>query len=177
MERIYQFRRVAPYPVAVAYGLDTASVRREFRARMLPNVITTGLACLVVIMLSAYAARAVEKRKQAEVGAAAARLAAELGERLRIALDGAGLAPFERDLRTGQGLWGERIRQLYGVGPELERNKLSDWMAIIHPGGQGARDGRFPFGDRRRTAQHRLPHHDAGRHGPLDRLARQPAVR
>jgi two-component sensor histidine kinase len=140
VERIYRFRKVAPYPVHVAYGFETAAVRREFRERMLPSLVTTGLACIVLVLLSAYAARSVTGRKQADIAAEAARLAAEsqrraaaLGEELRIALDGARLAPFERDLTTGEGRWTERIRELYGVGPELERNTIEDWMRLIHP--------------------------------------------
>ncbi len=140
VERIYRFRHVAPYPVHVAYGYDMGSVRREFRDRMLPNLLTTGLACAILVLLSAYAARSVAERQQADIAAQGARLAAEsqrraaeLGARLEIALDGAGLAPFERDLSTGEGHWSERIRGLYGVGPELERNSVEDWMRIIHP--------------------------------------------
>ncbi len=140
VERIYQFRKVAPYPVHVAYGFETSAVRREFRERMLPSLLTTGLACAILVMLSAFTARSVARRQQAEVAAEAAKLsaesqrkAAELGESLRIALDGARLAPFERDLTTGDGRWTERIRELYGVGPELERNTVEDWMRIIHP--------------------------------------------
>ncbi len=140
VERIYRFRHVAPYPVHVAYGYDMGSVRREFRDRMLPNLLTTGLACAILVLLSAYAARSVAERQQADIAAQGARLAAEsqrraaeLGARLEIALDGAGLAPFERDLKTGEGHWSERIRALYGVGPELERNSVEDWMRIIHP--------------------------------------------
>ncbi len=140
VERVYRFRKVAPYPVHVVYGYETAAVRSEFRARMLPNLLTTGLACAVLVLLSAYSARSVAERQRAEIAAEAARLAAqsqrqaaELGEGLRIALDGARLAPYQRDLATGQGLWTERIRALYGVGPELERNSVEDWMRLIHP--------------------------------------------
>ncbi len=52
VERIYRFRHVAPYPVHVAYGYDMGSVRREFRDRMLPNLLTTGLACAILVLLS-----------------------------------------------------------------------------------------------------------------------------
>jgi len=140
VERMYEVRKVEPYPIQVAYGLSVASMRQEWRERMLPSLASTALACVLLILLSAYAARAVADRQRAEIQAQAARLAAasqkeaaELGENLRIALDGARLAPFERDLVTGEGRWGERIRQLYGLGPEFERNTTDDWMAIIHP--------------------------------------------
>ncbi len=140
IERIYRFRHVSPYPVHVAYGYETAAVRREFQERMLPSLLSTGLACALVVLLSGFAARSVAERQKAEISAEAARLGAEsqrqaakLGEELKIALDGARLAPFERNLATGEGRWTERIRELYGVGPELERNSVEDWMRIIHP--------------------------------------------
>ncbi len=140
VERIYRFRHVAPYPVHVAYGYDMGSVRREFRDRMLPNLLTTGLACAILVLLSPMprapwpsGSRRISPRRGRGSRLSRSAAAAELGARLEIALDGAGLAPFERDLTTGEGHWSERIRALYGVGPELERNSVEDWMRIIHP--------------------------------------------
>lgn len=49
------------------------------------------------------------------------------------ALDAARIRYFERDLRTGDGYWPQATRELFGVGPEHERNSRDFWFSLIHP--------------------------------------------
>jgi PAS domain S-box-containing protein len=140
VERLYRARQVGSYPVYVVYGREAAAIGAGWRRAMLPFAALTLLASLALFWLARFAARLAEAQRKAEVESEAARLraeasqqTAELNESLRLALDGARVAPYERDLKTGQGYWRERIRDLYGVGPEFERNTVADWFGIVHP--------------------------------------------
>jgi two-component sensor histidine kinase len=140
VERLYRARQVGSYPVYVVYGREAAAIAAGWRRAMLPFAALTLLASLALFWLARFAERLAEAQRKAEVESEAARMraeasqqTAELNESLRLALDGAKVAPYERDLKTGNGHWRERIRDLFGVGPELERNTVADWLNIVHP--------------------------------------------
>jgi len=61
---------------------------------------------------------------------------AELAERLRLAIDAAGVGIWEFDLRSGNTIWTEQMYALYGVPAHEAPYRFEQWLQSIHPGDQ-----------------------------------------
>jgi PAS domain S-box-containing protein len=138
--RLLDGRRVGDYPVYVAYGLPASVLHAAWLRQTGPVALWALLSSGLLLYLVFRAQRAAQGTRQAEVAAQAARLRAVNAEalasneeRLRIALEGARLGLFERDLRSGIGHWDERTRDLLAVGREWRSNSRTDWLGRIHP--------------------------------------------
>jgi PAS domain S-box-containing protein len=60
-------------------------------------------------------------------------LAADTGDRLRLALDASGLGAWEWDLGTGQVHWDERMEEIFGYEPGTFPGTYDAWYSTIHP--------------------------------------------
>jgi PAS domain S-box-containing protein len=82
-------------------------------------------------------------------------------ERLRQALDVAGVGVFDHDHRTGDIWWSTRMRTILGVGDEPSRSTIDRYLAVVHPDDRGAvtaaiREAHESDGDGQFDVEHRL---------------------
>lgn len=73
---------------------------------------------------------------------AAERVAAERETRLRMAADLAGAGAWEVDIRTGESIWDERMRELLGVGPDVPAS-IELWHGLMLPDDRVSADVRL----------------------------------
>ncbi len=57
----------------------------------------------------------------------------KLNERYELAALAAGIAVWDRDIKTGQVIWDARMYELYGVDPNLFTLTPESWRSLIHP--------------------------------------------
>jgi two-component system cell cycle sensor histidine kinase/response regulator CckA len=86
-------------------------------------------------------------------------------ERLRQALDVAGVGVFDHDHRTGDIWWSTRMRTILGVGDEPSRSTIDRYLAVVHPDDRDAvtaaiREAHESNGDGQFDVEHRLCRHD-----------------
>ena len=86
-------------------------------------------------------------------------------ERLRQALDVAGVGVFDHDHRTGDLWWSARMRAILGTGDEPDRPDLDLYLSLVHPEDRDAvttaiRRAYEAGGDGRLEIEHRLWRHD-----------------
>lgn len=79
----------------------------------------------------------VTERERAE----AARLEGEA--RFRVAVEAANLGVFERDLTTGEGVWSDRTREIYGLPKDSAPLTAEQLRARIHPDDWDGREAAF----------------------------------
>ncbi|HTY99097.1 MAG TPA: MASE1 domain-containing protein, partial [Rhodocyclaceae bacterium] len=98
------------------------------------------------------------------------RIAAQLRSseyRLRVAKNAAGLGVFDHDIATDQASWDERMRKLWGIGPE-ELATTQMLLAGVHPEDRAATEATmacslFPRTDGSNQAVYRVVGRDDGR--------------
>jgi diguanylate cyclase (GGDEF)-like protein/PAS domain S-box-containing protein len=56
-----------------------------------------------------------------------------LAHRLELALKVSKIGVFEGNLRTGELIWDDRVREIFGVPPDREDLRAEDWEKSIHP--------------------------------------------
>lgn len=110
---------------------------RALRAFIVAPVVRDG-SLTATLHVAARRPREWTQREAALVRAVAERAWARLerlrvDERLRIAIDGARLGLFERNLESGAGYWAPSTCDLYGVPPSLESNTEAQWLGLVHP--------------------------------------------
>ena len=66
----------------------------------------------------------------------------ELSHRLKIALDASEIGIWELDIGSGKLLWDERMKELYGIGPDT-REIYEDWRDTLHPDDLGRAEEEF----------------------------------
>ncbi len=54
-------------------------------------------------------------------------------ERLRLAIDAAGVGSWEVDLATGEAIWSANIFAMFGLHPDETRPSLEMWRTLVHP--------------------------------------------
>ncbi|HEV7718380.1 MAG TPA: EAL domain-containing protein [Arsenicitalea sp.] len=57
----------------------------------------------------------------------------ELSSRLELALEASQIGVFEANLATGELIWDERVREIFGIGAEKAHLRSPDWENALHP--------------------------------------------
>ncbi|HYI43770.1 MAG TPA: HWE histidine kinase domain-containing protein, partial [Sphingomicrobium sp.] len=95
-----------------------------------------------------------------------ARLFDAMEQRLRLALEGTGIAVYEQDLATGTGTWSESAFRILGVEPPPDLiGSYALWKKCLHPDDRAAAEQAHADAERHRgpwTLEHRIVRQDSG---------------
>ncbi|MGI8475579.1 MAG: PAS domain S-box protein, partial [Thermomicrobiales bacterium] len=131
IEDVHADREFLPVDPAITSEVCAPFFRRGELAGVL-NVERAGSVRLgasdlrIVIAVAGYLSLAMERVElQAAVRSG--------DERLRIAMDAAGMGSWHWNPSTGVVEWSKQMPEIYGLGPDVLQLPAADWFALIHP--------------------------------------------
>jgi PAS domain S-box-containing protein len=141
IERMWQFRKLAHYPVYALYGLEVANIHAAWLRQLVPFGLLSLLASGLLYILAGRAQRAAEAQRRAEIEAETAHVAArsrqalaDLSQRLSLALSAARAGAWEWEVGAERGTWSPECFGLFGLDPDRGVPPYAKWRErCVHP--------------------------------------------
>jgi PAS domain S-box-containing protein len=141
IERMWQFRKLANYPVYALYGLEVVNIHVAWLRQLVPFGLLSLLASGLLYILAGRAQRAAEAQRRAEIEAETARVEArsrqafaDLSERLSLALSAARAGAWEWEIGAERGTWSPECFGLFGLDPDRGVPPYAEWReCCVHP--------------------------------------------
>ena len=141
IDRMWQFRKLANYPVYALYGLEVVNIHAAWLRQLVPFGLLSLLASGLLYILAGRAQRAAEAQRRAEIEAETARVEArsrqtlaDLSESLSLALSAARAGAWEWEFGAERGTWSPECFGLFGLDPDRGVPPYAEWRErCVHP--------------------------------------------